>query len=82
MSALPARVPEAAVADRPTPEGKQALRQALGYIERASAPGTRRVYAADWRHLNIWCPGVSFVPLPATPASLATYLAAHAQAHA
>jgi hypothetical protein len=30
MSALPAWVPEAAVADRPTPEDKQALRQALG----------------------------------------------------
>jgi hypothetical protein len=26
MSALPARVPKVAVADRPTPEGKQALR--------------------------------------------------------
>jgi hypothetical protein len=82
MSALPAWVPEAAVADRPTPEGKQALRQALGYIERASSPGTRRVYAADWRHFNVWCLGSGFVPLPATPASLAAYLAPHAEAHA
>jgi hypothetical protein len=48
-------LPEAAVPERPTPEGERALRQALGYIEGADAPGTRRVYAADWRHFNDWC---------------------------
>ncbi len=47
MSSVPARVSAAAVADRPTPEGERALRQALGYIDGADAPGTRRVYAAD-----------------------------------
>ena len=50
MSSLPTRAPAAAVPDRPTPEGERALRQALGSIAGANAPGTRHVYAADWRH--------------------------------
>ncbi|SDB74911.1 lipid-binding SYLF domain-containing protein [Belnapia rosea] len=56
MSALLAQVPEATVAERPTLAGERALRQVLGYIDRADASGTRRVYVADWRH---YPPGAS-----------------------
>jgi hypothetical protein len=55
VSSVPARVPAATTADQPTPEGERALRQALGYIDGADAPGTRRVYAAGWRHFNARC---------------------------
>ncbi len=82
MSRLPARAPGAAVPDRPTLAGERALREALGYIGRADAPGTRRACAGDWRHFTAWCLAAGFAPLPAGPATLAAYLAAHAEAHA
>jgi hypothetical protein len=59
-----------------------ARESAPGAIDRADAPDTRRVYAADWRHFNAWCLQVGLAALPAAPASLAAYLAAHAEAHA
>jgi hypothetical protein len=40
VSSVPVRLREAAVSDRPMPEGERALRRTLGYIERADAPGT------------------------------------------
>ena len=52
MSSVPARAPGAAAPDRPTLEAERALRQALNYIDRADAPGTRRVYAAGWRRFK------------------------------
>jgi integrase len=82
VSAVPARAPRATVAERPTPAGEWALRQALGYIEKADAPDTRRAYASDWRHFHAWCLQVGLSPLPATPATLAAYPAAHAEVHA
>jgi integrase len=82
VSRVPARLPGGALVDRPTPEGERALREALGYIAQADAPGTRRAYAGDWRHFTAWCLQVGLAPLPATPATIAAYLAAHAEAHA
>ncbi|MBK1660266.1 hypothetical protein [Paracraurococcus ruber] len=73
--------PAAAVADRPTPEGERALRDALGYIARADAAETRRAYAGDWRHFCGWCRQTGLAPLPAAPAIIAAYLAAHAGLH-
>jgi hypothetical protein len=78
VSALAARPPGTSGAVHPTLEGERALRRALGYIARADALDTRRAYAADWRHFHAWC----LEPLPAGPATLAAYLAAHAEAHA
>ena len=72
-------------ADLPTDlsaEGESALRQALGYIEKADAAGTRRVYASDWRHFNSWTLRAGFEPLPASPAAIAAYLAAQAGLYA
>ncbi|MBK1662383.1 tyrosine-type recombinase/integrase [Paracraurococcus ruber] len=74
--------PATAVAERPTPEGERALRDALGYIARADAAETRRAYAGDWRHFCGWCRQTGLAPLPATPATIAAYLAAHAGLHA
>ena len=36
-------------------------------------------YAGDWRHFMAWCRQVGLSPLPATPATLAAYLAAQAE---
>lgn len=61
-----------------SPEGESALRQALAYIEKADAAGTRRVYASDWRHYNDWALRAGFAPLPASPAAIAAYFASQA----
>ena len=39
------------------------------------SPATRRVYASAWRTFEAWCGDVSRSALPATPATLALYLA-------
>jgi hypothetical protein len=78
VSAALVPAPAAALVERPTPEGERALREAFGYIGRADAAETRRAYAGDWRHFGAWCLQVGVSSLPATPAILAVYLAAHA----
>ena len=40
------------------------------------APATSRAYAADWRHFSEWCRSHGQASLPATAATLASYLAA------
>lgn len=62
----------------PSLEGEAALKRALGYIEKADAEGTRRVYASDWRHFNAWALRAGFEPLPASPATIAAYLTSQA----
>lgn len=42
------------------------------------SPATRRAYTADWRTFTAWCHTQGFTPLPATPLTVAVYLAAAA----
>jgi hypothetical protein len=40
------------------------------------APETARLYAADWSAFATWCAGAGLLALPATPATVAAFLAA------
>lgn len=54
------------------------LRAAVQYALASKAPNTLRAYDADWRHFTAWCGRRGSTPLPAAPATVAAYLAAHA----
>jgi integrase len=45
------------------------------FIRAAKAPATVRAYAADWRHFTAWCSEHGLASLPATPDTVALYLA-------
>ena len=50
------------------------------FIRAAKAPATVRAYAADWRHFTAWCTEHDLSALPATPDTVALYLADLARA--
>lgn len=51
------------------------------FLTAAKAPATRRAYASDWRHFTTWCVARGMPSLPATPETVALYLAALAADH-
>lgn len=51
--------------------------RAAGLAENARAPNTRRAYRSDWDHFGRWCAAQGLVALPAEPAVVGYYLAAH-----
>lgn len=54
-----------------------------GYAEAARAPSTLRGYRSDWREFTAWCADRGQLePLPASPASVTSYLSDLAQAGA
>ncbi len=55
---------------------------AAEYAAWARSANTERAYRADWAHFTAWCLAESQSPLPATPATLAAYLASLARTHA
>lgn len=61
-----------------TPTVLQALETADLLIERSLADGTRAVYARAWARFALWCRDEGLSALPATPATLAAFLAHHA----
>lgn len=72
----PTRLPEETLL---TPVVLQALATADRLIERSLADGTRAVYARAWARFALWCQGEGLSALPASPSTLAAYLAHHAQ---
>src|SRR5689334_8963574 len=44
------------------------------YAEASRSPATRRAYAQDWRDFKSWCEAHAVDDLPATPATIATYI--------
>lgn len=75
MTALPAIVSATQIG--PALDLEALTARAAGLAEEARAPNTRRAYRADWEHFVGWCAAQSFVALPATPATVGLYLAAH-----
>jgi len=53
-----------------------ATRQAREFISQARAPNTVRAYGSDCRHFEAWCSEYELAALPASPRTLAIYLAA------
>jgi site-specific recombinase XerD len=70
-----AAVPGAALAV-PAPE----LERAYDYADEATAASTRRAYASDARRFAAWCATRSLSPCPATPETVAAFLAHEADA--
>jgi site-specific recombinase XerD len=53
-----------------------ALTSAAGYALSEKADATRRAYRADIRRFSTWRQACGVITLPATPATVAAYLAA------
>ena len=53
--------------------------QAKAYADASKAANTRRAYRADWADFAAWCERHGHTALPATPATLALYLAERAE---
>jgi site-specific recombinase XerD len=51
------------------------------YIRQAKAPNTVRAYRSDWEQFTSWCQAQGLAALPATPETLAAYLAHEAATH-
>jgi len=68
--------------DRSLAQLADTVRRAQDYAQRAKAPRTRRAYAADWRHFTAWADARGLTALPATPETVAFYLADLAEAGA
>lgn len=45
------------------------------YVRASKAPNTLRGYQSDWRAFCAWCEGHGLCPLPATPETVASYIA-------
>jgi len=72
--------------DSPKPEVQQkagALVEHLDYVERfveqSISKNTRRAYRADWQAFVDWCETAGVEPLPAVPATVASYIGAMAR---
>jgi site-specific recombinase XerD len=51
------------------------LDQAREYIRASKAENTLRGYRSDWREFHAWCEGHGVCPLPASPETVAVYIA-------
>jgi site-specific recombinase XerD len=71
MSELPVKTGVA-----PTPAITDVLTSARGYAAAEKADATRRAYRSDWADFTSWCERAGVVALPASPATLAGYVAA------
>ena len=53
----------------------------MDFAAAALAPATLRAYRADWNHFLAWCREAGWAALPASPQTVAAYLAALATTH-
>src|SRR5713226_4364523 len=73
-------IPKTDVIGRQQDEGADvvpfpALEQVRQYIRASKAESTLRGYRADWRAFCAWCEGQGLSPLPASPETVAAYIA-------
>ena len=57
------------------------IAEARAYAHASRAASTLRAYRGDWDHFCAWCAGRDVPALPATPETVALYLAALARTH-
>ncbi len=60
---------------------EEAAERAREYVGQARAANTLRGYRADWAHFEAWCRDHGLSSLPASPESVALYLATLAETH-
>ena len=86
-TALTAPASSVATTQRPSPSATDLEARARTYLLAARSESTRRAYASDWAHFTTWCAAQRdehshpFTPLPASPQTVALYLAEHATIH-
>jgi integrase len=79
------RYPHDELIQEPGVAGVQVLRleeigaKASDYLKKAKAPNTRKAYRADWSDFEVWCKHYARPSLPATPETVAYYLADQSQ---
>ena len=59
----------------PLPVALPSLEQVREYIRASKAENTLRGYQSDWRHFCAWCESHGLCPLPASPETVAAYIA-------
>ena len=81
MTRLPAKsvTPLPAAVQLPAVSLDEALDAAAGYAKGSRSAATWRAYEADWKVFQGWCGAVELVPLPATPHTVALFIAAEAK---
>ena len=73
---MPASAPPAPVAEHAPPGLRALAERARAYADAASAPNTRRAYAADWRHFAAWCRREGLDALTPDPQVVGLYITA------
>jgi integrase len=58
-----------------SPELERLIKAANRFIHSAKAPATVKAYRSDWRDFEAWCHHNRLTPLPATPETVALYIA-------
>lgn len=75
MTTLP--VPASATILGPALDLDAVAERAAGLARQARAANTLRAYESDWREFTRWCDAQGFASMPASPAAIGLYLAAH-----
>jgi integrase len=63
------------------PLAQELIEEAARNSRRSLAAASRRAYAADWRRFEGWCDAYGVIALPATEATIVTYLTAAARGY-
>jgi site-specific recombinase XerD len=58
-----------------SPDLERLIKAANRFIHSAKAPATVKAYRSDWRDFEAWCYQHRLTPLPATPETVALYIA-------
>jgi integrase len=67
--------PDRSSVELPVPDDVPLSEDAQELISRATPGSTERARAGDWGRFERWCADVGYVPLPASPGTLANYVA-------
>jgi integrase len=79
-SAAPVQLDPRLVPELPYDPELLRLQEAVGeFVRQARADATRKAYTGDWKAFTAWCEAHGELALPASPATLAMYLAQLAQ---
>lgn len=74
----PVAAPNSAQRTYPLADLAEIARRSTDFVQAARAANTRRAYRSDWTHFTDWCRDHGLADLPAAPATVGMYVAAHA----
>ena len=55
--------------------------QAQDYVKHSKSQSTIRAYKSDWKHFSEWCARYNYQAMPASPQTVADYIAFYAEAY-